>query len=376
MTVTRRLALLVNMVPPYRVPICESLADRFDLLVICSKSESNRSWTIGQQRFRMTQSKGWTFRLDPKENGTVMDRRYVHLPLAVIRDLLRFRPDFIISSELGARTLFAVIAGWLLGVRVCVWWGGTPHTERHIGSLRKLLRRALVPRIGHWLTYGSLASDYIAGLGVHRDKITQLQNAVDERPYLAVRQRRAPRSEGTRFICVSQLIGRKGIDRLLHACSRLAEARRFSLLIAGSGPESEHLQALAHTLRIADLVQFAGSVAYEEMPGLYSASDCLVLPTLEDAWGLVVNEALWSGTSVLASNHAGAARDLLPTINTFDPTDERDILAGLRRACDGEIFDAEACLPRLRSIQSVAQQIAAVVENDLARTRGAVDSIA
>ncbi len=61
------------------------------------------------------------------------------------------------------------------------------------------------------------------------------------------------------------------------------------------------------------------------MPAVYRSGDILVFPTLEDVWGLVVNEALWSGCPPWSSVYAGCAKELVPMNSIFDPLDPADL---------------------------------------------------
>jgi glycosyltransferase involved in cell wall biosynthesis len=58
-------------------------------------------------------------------------------------------------------------------------------------------------------------------------------------------------------------------------------------------------------------VELAGSLPYEQMAEAYRAADVLVLPTLADVWGLVVNEAVAAGVPVLGSIYAQAVQELV-----------------------------------------------------------------
>lgn len=83
------------------------------------------------------------------------------------------------------------------------------------------------------------------------------------------------------------------------------------LVIAGEGPLRGAAEEEARRLGIADRVRFVGFVNQSELPGLYTASDLMVLPSDYDAFGVVVNEAMLCGCPVAASDRVGARFDLI-----------------------------------------------------------------
>ena len=71
----------------------------------------------------------------------------------------------------------------------------------------------------------------------------------------------------------------------------------------------------------------------KDLPLFLGAADCLVLPSLEDEWGIVLNEGAAAGLPLLASKYAGATADLLEDgQNGFviDPLDRDQMLLALR----------------------------------------------
>ena len=83
------------------------------------------------------------------------------------------------------------------------------------------------------------------------------------------------------------------------------------LVFAGEGPLRSQLAAEAIVLGVAGRVRFLGFVNQTQLPGIYSAADLLVLPSLFEPFGVVVNEAMLCSCPVVASDHVGAARDLI-----------------------------------------------------------------
>ncbi len=60
-----------------------------------------------------------------------MDFRYTHINPGFIWDLICLHPDAVISTEMGFRSICALIYGFVFRRQVWIWWGGTQHTERN-----------------------------------------------------------------------------------------------------------------------------------------------------------------------------------------------------------------------------------------------------
>jgi glycosyltransferase involved in cell wall biosynthesis len=74
------------------------------------------------------------------------------------------------------------------------------------------------------------------------------------------------------------------------------------LVIAGSGPERQSLEALAGKLGVADKVRFTGQLENSELRSWYSAADALVLCSSREGWANVLLESMACGTPVIATN--------------------------------------------------------------------------
>ena len=88
---------------------------------------------------------------------------------------------------------------------------------------------------------------------------------------------------------------------------------------------------LISDLGLQGCVHLPGFKQYPDLPAYYGLARALVLPSVSETWGLVVNEAMASGLPVLVSNRCGCAPDLVQEgVNgwTFDPGDTGQ-LAGL-----------------------------------------------
>lgn len=335
-------ALLTNVISPYRLPVYNRLADAFDLTVLMSGKESNRpGWDDEirpKARFPYRRAFGWTLRVPKGKSAEgVFDYRYIHINPWLWIDLARLRAQAVITNELGFRTLSALFYGLVFRKPVWVWHGGTHHTERNLSFGQRLVRACMMPFIKHWIAYGEAAADYLVSKGVKRERIVQIQNCVDDTAFSPDGPRAFDLSPKPVLLHVGQYIGRKGIDELLESAGRIAKnAPPFTLLFIGRGPEEDRLKQKAQFLGLAH-VEFVPPKPSTEMAKVYRSADALVFPTKEDIWGLVVNEAILCGLPVLSSVWGGVTQELVPEENRFDPNDPEAFDRMLTKAAEGKL---------------------------------------
>jgi glycosyltransferase involved in cell wall biosynthesis len=117
-------------------------------------------------------------------------------------------------------------------------------------------------------------------------------------------------SRGRDFVFVGQFIERKGVRDLIRAVERLrAEGYACELLAIGEG-------GLLNALSKAGVATL-GFSAPETIAQELQRSRFLVLPSLEDHWGVVVHEATLSGCGLVLATGVGSRHDLLSIENGF-----------------------------------------------------------
>jgi glycosyltransferase involved in cell wall biosynthesis len=146
--------------------------------------------------------------------------------------------------------------------------------------------------------------------------ISRVTNGIDidhfcQRSKTACRRELNLENKFSYVLFAGRLSSVKSVDTLIHAFARLSESLDdVRLLIAGVGPQETELKRLVDNLSLNEKVRFLGFVPYEKMPVLYNASDAFVLPSVSEAQGLVIEEAMACGTPVIASN-VGWIRDTI-----------------------------------------------------------------
>jgi len=346
-----RVALATNFISPYRVPLYTALDGTpcwdFKVFTSCDM-EFDRQWD-SPSNFPFLCKKS----LNISYKRTVIhthptnfrDVRQIHLPVGLWFDLWSYRPDVVISSEMGARSLIAAIYVLIARKRLILYFEGTKHTERDINWKQRVLRNILC-RFAHAFTCGGSESvSYVESLGVDPKKIFDVKLALDMTPFLEsfqVSRRLSIRQKlgisGLCYLHVGGLIPRKGLDYLIKTWKIfcMKNNKEATLILVGDGVQKESLINLVNSLGLCN-VKFIGFVNPEDLPAIYKASDIFVFPTLEDCWGLVVNEAMASGLPVICSKYAGCADDLIVDGQNgwiIDPLNINDIVQKLQYAWD------------------------------------------
>jgi glycosyltransferase involved in cell wall biosynthesis len=161
--------------------------------------------------------------------------------------------------------------------------------------------------------------EYLKSLGYSASRISLAPTSVDNAWWTeeaarvdrsAVRSGWKIPAEASAALFCAKLQPWKGPADLLEAFAR-AKVPNSYLIFAGDGPERSRLEQKAAELGIASQVRFLGFVNQSQLPSVYCAADVLVLPSLFEPFGLVVNEAMLCGLPVVVSDRVGAKFDLV-----------------------------------------------------------------
>ncbi|WP_457591423.1 glycosyltransferase [Geoglobus sp.] len=128
------------------------------------------------------------------------------------------------------------------------------------------------------------------------------------------------------LLYAGRLVEYKGLAKLITAL----EGSKHKLVVAGDGEDRKAFEDLARRKGVN--AEFLGRVSYDTLKDLMSRARALVLPskTRLEAFGIVLLEAMASGTPVIACNTPGVRFVAMHGGLVFDSVEElRDIIEGL-----------------------------------------------
>jgi glycosyltransferase involved in cell wall biosynthesis len=317
-----KVVVIHNILSPHVTPVFQHLATLVDLHVLyCGSTESNRTWK--------DKPKGFSFAVLPSFSialkGQDLFTNFFNPTLFKV--LSQEKPDVVIISGwdlLSYQLTFLYCQ--LKKIPCLIWSGSTAYEPSWRRTISKPLVKWMVSRAAGLIAYGTRARDYLVELGADPLKITISFNTTDLKKYHQLTPGQNQKMDKIRqnlklknkfvILFYGQLIYRKGVDILLQAAQTLKKSGYEPVvLIIGSGPLKTELQKLASQLRLENVV-FIDDPGDAEMPIYYHLAHAFILPSREEVWGLVVNQAMASGLPVVVSDRVGAGPDLVTPMLT------------------------------------------------------------
>lgn len=303
-----RVALITEVVAPYRIPVFNELSDRL-----------NGALHVFFTQWREGLGRDWQVRRDEIQfDYSVLGGTQIAVPYRGDRQPVYLAPPLLPRLVHGAFDA-VVVGGW--SHLECVWAVAyTSFWRRHLvlwsetpllgmlprRTLRSAWKRAVIARSDAFIVPGPSAGRYLEAHGASSAQIRIAPNAVDVNFWGLAPEHRDAYHPRPVMLYVGRLVRSKGLDVALRAFGESRLAGRATMLVAGDGPERDALERLAPRG-----VQFLGSQSSDTLRCLYHSADLLLFPSRYDPWGLVLNEAACAGLAAIASDAAGATQDLL-----------------------------------------------------------------
>lgn len=243
--------------------------------------------------------------------------------------------------------LAAAVAARAQGRRVVVMLDSKYDDKPRRPQLEAAKRILMVPYNGGFAA-GRRSREYLRFLGLRERPVTTGYDTVslDRIRTLATGVSHLPWNQRP-FLAVARYVPKKNLAFLLKAYASFRSRKPNSprkLILCGGGPLEADLRATAATLGLTEWVDFTGFVGQREVSRHMANALCLLLPSTEEQWGLVVNEALAFALPVILSPNVGAL-DLLAIDGknsiVCDPADHdswataMDLLSTDQAVCDG-----------------------------------------
>ena len=277
--------------------------------------------TLGLELFGETSEYEWdkidgsgAFRrvtLFPESNGRCI--RTKDLVNRVHKILDEHQPAAVAIPGWSGKGALAALSWCLKAVRPAIVMSDSRASDKTRSWPKESIKKRIVGMCSAGLVGSAVHIDYLAALGMSRDRIFTAYDVVDN-DYFA-RHSEAARQNAINlrirlnlpekyFLASSRFIDKKNLPRLLEAYRdyrHLVGPTAWKLALLGDGPLKPQLLARIQQLGLASDVLLPGFKQYDELPIYYGLAGAFVHASTTEQWGLVVNEAMACGLPVLVS---------------------------------------------------------------------------
>ena len=296
---------ITNIPSPYRIEFFSGMNKAVNLTAVFERKTSKgreKAWFEGSRIdfpciFPRGLKIGSDKALNPLINKIVADPRYT---------------DVIINGYSSPTEMLAIKKLRKLHRPYTMWIDGGFKRDKEPACIAKT-KRYYLSGAEHYLSPSSVSDEYLTYYGASGDRIIRypftslsgksdiFEKPSDESEKNASRDLFGLPKDRRIAIAVGSFIKRKGFDALIAAAKACPD---LTVVICGGEPTQEYIDLV--TENDIHNVRFAGFLGKEQLKKLYRACDFFVLPTREDIWGLVINEAMACGLPVITTDRCVA----------------------------------------------------------------------
>ena len=322
-----RALILHNFLSPYIFVLFNELYTKYNNIEVLfmAEIERNRQWIVDASELSIPHRIMFKGELDSLNPFMLAIRTWKELNIS--------NPDVLI---LGGYSYIAYWAGFFWARfhrKKIILFSSTTKEDNPRTFMKEIFKSYLIKRCDAFNVYGTKSKEYIMSLGAEENTIFVKGNTTDNDFYRRMIEKAKPQRHELcqqfgipfqNFIFIGRFSKEKNLTRLLDAYRDLQASNiDWGLILVGDGPQKSEILDYIERLGIKN-VFMPGFIQKENISRYMAVSDVLVLPSISEPWGLVVNEAMAGGLPILVSKRCGCYPDIVEeAVNgfSFDPYD-------------------------------------------------------
>lgn len=333
----RKAVVFYTYLPPWRIDVFNEMGKLFDLKIIFLNTSSegfkyNRdrlSSLLNVSHFfwdRGITIKGKTFRT------------------GIVNFLVKEKPDIIFSHEYSPTSILLAICKKFkkFNFTFIITTSDNLKMAESVKGLKRVARKFVLSEAKGVVVYGKNVQKYYRTQFPHLNieicpNIQKTETLTAFRPLFGepIKKYKSEYNLGNQNIIlyVGRLVKVKGLDKLLNAFSK-TECNNYKLVLIGEGEERSSLESQILELKLEEKVMMPGFFDGIDLYAWYDMANFLILPSIYEPFGAVVNEALSFGCPVIASKYIGALEFIDNDKNgyVFDPLNNEEFIKVLDNA--------------------------------------------
>jgi glycosyltransferase involved in cell wall biosynthesis len=297
---------------------------------------------------------------------------------AVLKYIRSYNPDIVNITGYGGdlSMTFSILYAFLLGKKIIISTESTSQDQKK-SFVKDCIKKSLFKMAQGFIVFGTSSKKYLFNYNVKQEQIIEEKAAVVDDAYILKVFNETHNflineiPTFYNFIFVGRLIPEKNLQILIKSFQILKRevpnAKNWGLIVLGSGSEEANLDQLRNQ-QPQDIYMFKG-VNWQSVPKYLTRANCLVLPSISEPWGLVVNEAMLCGLSIIVSDKCGCKEDLVQDNGfVFKSDDQNELLEAMSKFVNSdqllkEMSKVSTEIIKDFKVESVAKRIYRGFEN-------------
>ena len=292
----KKVLYLTNIEVPYRVRFFNKLTQYCDLTVLYEREKSSNrddAWAKSEKNtFRAKYLHGVKI---SGENG---------FSLGILKEICSGYDAIVVGCYNSPVQMLAVLAMRLLRVPYIMNLDGEPFLGG--SDIKAKVKRFVLSGAQKYLVAGEKAAISLKEIAGQKEVIPYYLSSLSEREISEHRESEGSKREET-ILVVGQYFDYKGMDVALKA-AQMDTSLHYKFV--GMGKRTE-LFLEDHPGQIPENVEVIPFLQKKELEAEYQNCAMLVLPSRQECWGLVINEAASFGTPIISTWGSGAAVEFL-----------------------------------------------------------------
>ena len=238
--------------------------------------------------------------------------------LSLFRICIQKKPDIIHAHWIIPQGLVAVIIGKFFKIPVLATTHGVDAFSLQ-SRLLKWFKAFTLKNCAAWTANTETTAVNLDAKKEFLNKLTIIPMGINTSVFTK-NNKNVPHStqrENFLILFVGRLIELKGVLLLIDAFKMLSEddKNKSELWIIGEGDLRAEIEHQLHTHNLKERIKLLGEIENNSLPEYYKKADVLVVPSLIEGQGVVILEAMASGTPVIASAVGGVVDVIKDGVN-------------------------------------------------------------
>jgi glycosyltransferase involved in cell wall biosynthesis len=318
-----------------------------------TKFAEHRSWEIiGIELAREEKEYPWQVesnKLSFNLYSVINNRELEKVPFVKLLGKLYFllnslQPNVVAISGYSRPTMLATLLWCFLYRRHIILFSDSKEDDAPRNWLTEFFKSLIVKRYQAALIAGKPHGRYLVKLGMPSEAIFYGYDVVGNEDYHPDKIRHLPKPIAkSYFLAINRFVAKKNLPFLLNAYASYRQATNqeaWDLVLCGDGELRPQLEQQIARLGIQEYVHLPGFLQQEQLLPYFAHAECFIHASVQEQWGLVVNEAMAAGLPVLVSNCCGCFEDLIiEGVNGFgfDPTNQKQLTDIMLKVSSGEV---------------------------------------